>query len=226
MNGITWRTAAKFSNWLHNDKASSIAALQDGAYDTSTFTTNPNQTFNDQLTHHPVAKFWIPTLDEWIKAAHYDPNRYGPGEGGYWEYKTAAMSLPSPAFRVWVRPALGCCCRAEGNRTSRSMLMSIRCPRGASGTRAEECPNSWKRRSGLGFSLTGSWQDHTPETNFGTSEIISQGSAVVLRTPRHPVTVCELLRRCRRQVLGVFSSFCSGCNADGQNGHRSRRCGV
>jgi hypothetical protein len=98
VNGITWRTAAQFANWLHNDKAPSIAALQDGAYDISTFSTNPNQTFNDQLTHHPGAKYWIPTLDEWIKAAHYDPNRYGAGQGGYWEYKNSSDSLATPGL--------------------------------------------------------------------------------------------------------------------------------
>ncbi|MFM9996187.1 MAG: SUMF1/EgtB/PvdO family nonheme iron enzyme [Phycisphaerales bacterium] len=84
--GISWRESAMFANWLHNEKASGTWAIENGAYDTSTFTTNPNGTFNDQLTHNPGAKYWIPTFDEHIKAAHYDPNRYGPGQGGYWMF--------------------------------------------------------------------------------------------------------------------------------------------
>ncbi len=84
--GISWRETAQFCNWLHNDKASGTWAIENGAYDASTFTTNANGTFNDQLTHHPSAKYWIPTFDEWTKAAHYDPDRYGPGKGGYWLY--------------------------------------------------------------------------------------------------------------------------------------------
>ncbi|MFM9995025.1 MAG: SUMF1/EgtB/PvdO family nonheme iron enzyme [Phycisphaerales bacterium] len=84
--GISWRESAMFANWLHNDKASGTWAIENGAYDTSTFTTNANGTFNDQLTHNPGAKYWIPTFDEHVKAAHYDPNRYGPGQGGYWEF--------------------------------------------------------------------------------------------------------------------------------------------
>jgi formylglycine-generating enzyme required for sulfatase activity len=83
--GLNWRVAAQYCNWLHNDKSSDPSALLSGAYDVSTFGTNPDGTFTDQLTHSPDAKFWIPTLDEWMKAAHYDPNRYGTGEGGWWE---------------------------------------------------------------------------------------------------------------------------------------------
>ncbi len=94
VHGISWREAAMFTNWLHNDKASGIWAIENGAYDTSTFTTNPNGTFNDQLTHHPDAKFWIPTFDEWTKAAHYDPDRYGPGRGGYWMFSHRSDEPP------------------------------------------------------------------------------------------------------------------------------------
>lgn len=92
--GITWRESAMFCNWLHNGKGSSLSAIKDGAYDTATFTTNPNGTFNDQLTHNPGAKFWIPTLDEWMKAGHYDPNRYGVGQGGWWEYPHGSDEAP------------------------------------------------------------------------------------------------------------------------------------
>ena len=80
----SWRTAARYTNWLHNDKLNEAWAFEIGAYDTSTFTQNPNESYNDQLTRSPGARFWIPSYDEWIKAAHYDPNRYGVGEEGYW----------------------------------------------------------------------------------------------------------------------------------------------
>ncbi len=83
--GIDWRQAAMYMNWLHNDKQHTLAALQTGAYETSTFGDLPGGEFSDAPTHLPGAKYWIPTLDEWVKAAHYDPNRYGPGQGGYWQ---------------------------------------------------------------------------------------------------------------------------------------------
>jgi hypothetical protein len=92
--GISWRESAMFCNWLHNDKDASLAAIEDGAYDASTFGKNPDGTFTDQLAHHPDAKFWIPTLDEWLKAAHYDPDRYGPGQEGWWIYPHASDQPP------------------------------------------------------------------------------------------------------------------------------------
>ncbi len=81
---LSWRFAARFCNWLHNDQSLTQGAFESGAYDTSTFTTNPDGTINDQAVRSPGARFWIPSENEWIKATYYDPNRYGPGQDGYW----------------------------------------------------------------------------------------------------------------------------------------------
>lgn len=86
VHGIDWRIAARFCNWLHNGKSSDLSTIEDGAYDAGTFSLNGDGTFNDQATRHPGARFWIPSLDEWAKAAHYDPNYDGPGRGGWWIY--------------------------------------------------------------------------------------------------------------------------------------------
>jgi sulfatase modifying factor 1 len=96
--GITWREAAMFCNWLHNDKSPEWRAIQDGAYDVSTFGLNPKGGYSDQLTHSPGAQFWIPTLDEWIKAAHYDPDRFGPGSPGWWTHPYASENQPTPGL--------------------------------------------------------------------------------------------------------------------------------
>jgi formylglycine-generating enzyme required for sulfatase activity len=94
--GMDWREAAMYCNWLHNGGISDLSSIEDGAYDTSTFHTNPDGTFTDQATHHPDARFWIPTLDEWLKAAHYDPNK-GNG-GGWWLYNHGSDQQPIPGF--------------------------------------------------------------------------------------------------------------------------------
>jgi formylglycine-generating enzyme required for sulfatase activity len=86
VHGLDWRLSAMYCNWLHNGRSAELSAIEDGAYDTSTFTRNSDGSFNDQLTRHSDAKFWIPSLDEWVKAAHYDPDRFGQGEGGWWTY--------------------------------------------------------------------------------------------------------------------------------------------
>ena len=94
---FTWREAAMFCNWLHNDKSSDLVAITRGAYDTSTFGSGRpggGGGFTDQLVHSPGAKFWIPTLDEWQKAGYFDPNRYGPAQPGYWLYPHRSDEAP------------------------------------------------------------------------------------------------------------------------------------
>ncbi len=83
VGGISWRTAAMYCNWLNNNKSSDVQAFMNGAYDVSTFS-DLGTGFSDQLTHNAGARYWIPTWDEYIKAAHFDPNRNGPGQAGYW----------------------------------------------------------------------------------------------------------------------------------------------
>jgi len=86
VGGISWRDAARYCNWLHNGKSSDLNSLITGAYDTTTFGTNPDGSFTDALTHLAGAKYWIPTFDEWMKAVYYDPNRFGNNVGGWWTY--------------------------------------------------------------------------------------------------------------------------------------------
>lgn len=99
---IGWRHAARFVNWLHNGTPTgddlTEAAFTQGVYDAATFTTNPDGTINDNTTAAKGAKYWIPTQDEWIKAAYYDPNRYGEGEGGYWPQPNGQVEPLVPGF--------------------------------------------------------------------------------------------------------------------------------
>lgn len=81
----SWRMGARMANWLHNGKVNEAWAFETGAYDTSTFTQNPDGTYND-APHLPGATIWIPSADELVKGHYYDPNRYGEGQGGYWLY--------------------------------------------------------------------------------------------------------------------------------------------
>ncbi len=90
---MSWEYAARYCNWLHNDKRPEQEAFETGVYDTSTFTQNKDGSFNHQIDHSPEARFWIPTLDEWTKAAHWDPDKNG-GEGGYWLYPTSSDDPP------------------------------------------------------------------------------------------------------------------------------------
>ncbi len=88
---ISWRMAAIYCNWLHNGKSAARESFLAGAYDVSTFGFEsgvPNLRFTDQREHSPGARYWIPTWDEWLKAAHYDPNKLNAdgSTGGWWAY--------------------------------------------------------------------------------------------------------------------------------------------
>ena len=95
---MNWRMAARYCNWLQNDRRTDRAAFESGVYDTSTFTRNADGTVNDNTTHSPNAKVWIPSADEWVKAAYYDPNRFGAGQGGYWDYLNGKDRLSIPGY--------------------------------------------------------------------------------------------------------------------------------
>lgn len=98
VSGISWRTAAMYCNWLNNNKSSDWSALLSGAYDASTWGVNADGSFTDAITHSANAQFWIPNFDEWTKAAFYDQNRFGPGQGGWWNHVNASDALPMPGF--------------------------------------------------------------------------------------------------------------------------------
>lgn len=98
IGGISWRDAARYCNWLHNNKEVSLAAISTGAYDTTTWGGGPGVGYTDDPRRMPGAKFFMPELSEYLKATHYDPNRYGPGQGGYWQYKTASDTPPIPGL--------------------------------------------------------------------------------------------------------------------------------
>ena len=96
---IEWQMAARYCNWLQNDKRTDQAAFENGVYDTSTFHL-AGPSWSAQLEPSAGARYWIPSRDEWVKAAHYDPNRSGAGQAGYWLYPNRSdepliMGLPA-----------------------------------------------------------------------------------------------------------------------------------
>ena len=74
----SWFEAAKFCNWLTTGNTNS------GVYNTKTWASMDRQT---AVSTFGVVYF-IPTENEWFKAAYYDPNKGGAGVGGYWDYTT------------------------------------------------------------------------------------------------------------------------------------------
>lgn len=86
---VSWFDAARFCNWLHNGQPS---GAQDG-----TTTENGAYALNGAVSGVSVARslgatVWIPTEDEWYKAAYYDPAKNG-GSGGYWLHANRGDSV-------------------------------------------------------------------------------------------------------------------------------------
>jgi sulfatase modifying factor 1 len=78
--------AARFANWMTNGQGS--GSPETGAYDLATVAPRvaPAKT--------PGAAFYIPTNDEWYKAAYYSPNYGGVGVPGYYAYATQSDDAP------------------------------------------------------------------------------------------------------------------------------------
>lgn len=95
---VSFRYAARFANWLNNDRRTDLAAFQSGAYDATTFTQDASGRFYDQTTHTPGARFYIASSDQWLKAMYYDADRNGPGQGGYWLYPNGSNT---PLISGW-----------------------------------------------------------------------------------------------------------------------------
>jgi formylglycine-generating enzyme required for sulfatase activity len=81
---VTWNSAARFINWMSNGQGS--GDTETGVYDLSLST--PTRAVN--------ASIFLPTENEWYKAAYYDPTKGG--SGGYWTYAT--QSDTAPAYNV------------------------------------------------------------------------------------------------------------------------------
>lgn len=75
--------SARFANWLHNGQG-------DGDTETGAYVG-----IDDELAfeRQAGARYFLPTEDEWYKAAYFDPQH--PNGPNYWEYPTRSDTLPS-----------------------------------------------------------------------------------------------------------------------------------
>ena len=89
---VSWFDAARFTNWLSNGQP--VTHVEDATTtETGAYTLN-GDTVVGLETKNTNAQWWIPSEDEWYKAASYDPNQGGLGVGGYWSYATRSNTAP------------------------------------------------------------------------------------------------------------------------------------
>jgi sulfatase modifying factor 1 len=84
VNYINWFDAARVANWFENGQGS--GSTETGAYTLS------NATSGNVPGVNAGAQFFLPTEDQWYKAAYY---KGGGTNAGYWDYATQSDTLPA-----------------------------------------------------------------------------------------------------------------------------------
>ena len=95
---VSWFDVARFANWMSNGQPvgpQSLTTTEDGAYRLNGAVSGlavPRNHVNPNAGGAPT--FYLPTEDQWYKAAYYSP-ALNDGRGGYYRYATASDTAPS-----------------------------------------------------------------------------------------------------------------------------------
>jgi formylglycine-generating enzyme len=84
VNYVSWFDAARVANWLQNGQGS--GSTETGAYTLSGAISGTAPAVN------PGASYFLPTEDQWYKAAYY---KGGSTNAGYWDYATQSDTAPT-----------------------------------------------------------------------------------------------------------------------------------
>jgi formylglycine-generating enzyme required for sulfatase activity len=85
VNYVTWYDAIRFANWLNNGQGS--GDTETGAY--TLLGGGPTPTNGLSITRNAGARVFLPSEDEWYKAAYYDPDT-----SSYFQYATSSNLTP------------------------------------------------------------------------------------------------------------------------------------
>lgn len=110
---LDWISAARFVNWLNTSKGYQAAynLTYNGDWHASLWSSSDAwQVGGENLFRHKDSYYFLPSENEWYKAAYYDPSKNS-NAGGYWRYTTASDSSPmaipsgtSVGSTVWDQP--------------------------------------------------------------------------------------------------------------------------
>lgn len=95
---VSWFNAARYANWMSNGQpvgSQNSTTTENGAYNINGATNSGIAPARNQLNPNTGAppNFFIPTENEWYKAAYYDPS-LNHGDGGYYFYATRSNVSP------------------------------------------------------------------------------------------------------------------------------------
>jgi formylglycine-generating enzyme len=86
VSSVTWYDALRFANWLSNGQGS--GSTETGAYTLLGGTPTPSNA--NSITRNPGATWFLPSENEWYKAAYYDPST-----GTYFQFPTSSNTPPT-----------------------------------------------------------------------------------------------------------------------------------
>jgi sulfatase modifying factor 1 len=84
---VSWYDTIRFANWLHNGQGT--GGTETGAYTLEGGTPVPSN--GHSITRNPSATWFLPTENEWYKAAFHKNDGV---TGNYWDYATATNITP------------------------------------------------------------------------------------------------------------------------------------
>lgn len=92
---VSWGDAARFANWMHNGQpsgAQDVNTTENGAYPLNGARTDEELI---AFSRNAGARWFIPSENEWYKAAYYQPAGQGGDADNYWAYPTRTNSEPN-----------------------------------------------------------------------------------------------------------------------------------
>jgi len=95
---VSWFEAARFCNWLHNGRPT---GLQDAdTTERGAYTLDGATSGGLDIIVNRGAKYWIPSEDEWYKAAYHQPSGESGDWDNYWLYPTKNNAVPGNTIGV------------------------------------------------------------------------------------------------------------------------------
>jgi formylglycine-generating enzyme required for sulfatase activity len=86
---VSWYDSIRFANWLHNGQGN--GDTENGAYTLGALGAGGVSTGGSSVTRNADAKWWLPSEDEWYKAAYHKNEGV---TGDYWDYPISTDAVP------------------------------------------------------------------------------------------------------------------------------------
>jgi formylglycine-generating enzyme len=90
VDAVTWYEAARFVNWLNTSSGAVTAYKFDGGGNFQLWEPGDSGYNSNNLFRNSLARFYLPSDDEWYKAGYYDQS-----SNTYFDYPTGSDSAPA-----------------------------------------------------------------------------------------------------------------------------------